>query len=220
MENNKSCRNNVQFRYTSAERAAIVATLPTQNEQQCSSAIIQLEQAAQEFRADRARRLEEPPIEQREKLRRLLTAIGKTKRLALDAGEPGIEAQLDETQASRGITFNAYKRLTRAFRGGADLDSEILYFRVLSIWVELGGIVNTSYVRTALARFLIAVVTPVLGAKAPKAAAIKAIVKRYLKIRERGWLGTVKEFKADQPFIADVDHFIVVDDRGVEDSSK
>ena len=214
---NSGTHPNAQFRFSPVERTAIVATLPTQDGEQCSRVIARLEQAAREFRTDRARRLKELPAERRERQRRLLAAIEKAERLAIDAQDQRAAAKLRELQAPIDMSVDAYKRLARAFHG-TDLDVAIFYFRALSIWSELGGGVRPHYVSAALRQFLTGVTAPVLGPEALKAASFMGIVRRFIEAQRHGSLGTVQEFKVGQPLIADVDHFIILDSPQAERS--
>ena len=181
-----------RFRYSAAQRAEIRAALP--RGKRSNAVLAGLRQAAREFLVDQVRSLKASAVERREKLNAAARLAG--------------EANAHDEEASLRQQADAYGRLIKANPGVRNLDLEIFYFRVLSIWTGTGGSVTAHYTQKHLEAFVIAAVKPVLG-KALKPVSIRNIVRRYIDIQKQGHLGTVAEFKAGQPLIAGIDRYIL-----------
>lgn len=184
----------LRFRYSHAQRAEIRAALP--RGKRSNAMLAGLQKVACEFLADQVRSPKASAVERRKKL-------SKAARLAGEANAHDQEISLRQ-QA------DAYGRFIKANPGVRNLDLEIFYFRVLSIWAALGGSVTANYTQKQLEAFVIAAVKPVLGNDAPKPVSIRNIVRRCIEIQKQGHLGTVAKFKAGQPLIADIDRYVLV----------
>jgi hypothetical protein len=162
--------------YTEAEWAAIEQTLPAQRTLWMRDIRFELEQIGCQFWGMRQQRLRRPSVRDHERLRRCIKML----------------ARLESPVLKKDLAFVYWRlwgwdALLEAYRGKAanDVYREMLYVRIIMLWeYPLGGRFGVSSTGP-LARFLDAVLDPILGSEEmPGFDGIKAMLQREKNRRE------------------------------------
>jgi hypothetical protein len=162
--------------YTEAQWAAIEQTLPAQRSLWARDIRFELEQIGREFWGMRQQRLRRPSARDPERLRRCIKMLECLE-------SPALKKDLAFTY----WRLRGWDALLEAYSGKAtsDVHREILYVRIIMLWeYPLGGRFGVSSTGP-LARFLVAVLDPILGPdETPSDDGIKAMLQREKHRRE------------------------------------
>jgi hypothetical protein len=166
-------------RYTEAEWAAIERTLPAQRSLWARDIRFELEQIGREFWGMRQQRLRRPSAHDCELLRLCIETLARLK-------SPALKRDFMPTY-SRLMAWDGLLEMWsgEGFQRQRDIHRELLYARAIALWESvLGGRFGVSSTGP-LARFLVAVLEPILGPdETPSDDGIKAMLQREKNRRE------------------------------------
>ena len=156
--------------YTDAQWAAIQQKMPRESPS-WRDIRFELEQIGREFWGMRHQRSLRPSARDHEGLRRCIKLIERFKsrplKKALESAHRTMKAWDDLM-----VAWNS-----EAFQRTSDIHRQLLYDRIIRLWVGLGGRLGASLTGPTV-RFLDAVLEPILGPEAPGLDGIRAIVRR------------------------------------------
>jgi hypothetical protein len=192
-------QSNAFHSYTEAQWAVIEQGLPAQRTFWTRDIRFELEQIGREFWGMRQQRLKRPSARDRARLRLCIETLARLE-------NPALKRDFMLTYSR----LMAWDELSEAwsgegFRRTRDILRELLYARAIALWVGvLGGHFGVSRIGP-LARFLAAVLAPILGPdETPNEEGIKAILQREKNRRERS-IRRARELK--EKYAADSDWF-------------
>jgi len=185
--------------YTDAQWAAIEQTLPAQRSFWARDIRFELEQIGREFWGMRQQRLRRPSAHDRARLRLCIETLARLK-------SPALKRDFMPTY-SRLMAWDALLEMWsgEGLQRKRDILRELLYARVIALWeCVLGGRFGVSSTGP-LARFLDAVLDPILGPEEmPSLDGIKAMLQRE-KSRRKYSIGEAQRLK--EKYGADGDWF-------------
>jgi hypothetical protein len=163
--------------YTDAQWAAIEQELPQKGSPPGRDVQFELEQIGRAFWGMRHQRWLRLSAHDQESLRRCIKLIERFESRSL---KKTLEFTLQTMKAWDGL-MAAWN--SGAFQRKSDIHRQLLYDRILRLWVGLGGRLGASLTGPT-ARFLDAVLGPILGSEAPGLDGIRAIIRREQQCRK------------------------------------